>query len=152
MTAMMPIDAPWWWVPPRPEPPPDERVPPLIRGLLGAFLFEAGYLGMVDADGTIWEERWRSFGSRNAADLIRAAAQTALALEVLIGQRGTLALELIKRLANVAGIDDAQSVHDAVRDTLHVDDLPDRVLRDGLKRARQIIAREGRRNKLTRGS
>ena len=123
-------------------------MPPLLRGLLGAFLAEACYLGMVDPDGTVWESRRKHFGSRQAIDIIKAAAQADLALELLTGgQRGTLAHELTKRFADVAEINDGKGVHGATCGGFHASELPDLVLRDGLARARKIIAKEGLNNK-----
>ena len=119
-------------------------MPSLIRALLEAFLDDAGvFLVHVDSDGRIWEsangEQYEQL--RDPAFIMQAAVQADLALEALVGKRGTFGQETIERLANEAGIEDAKCFYDERCGILHETMTPE-VLRDALKRARSIIAKD----------
>ena len=119
-------------------------MPPLLRALLEAFLDDAGvFLVRVDSDGRIWEsangEQYEQL--RDPAFVIQAAVQADLALEALIGKRGTFGQETIERLANVAGIEDTESFYQERCRILHETVTPE-VLRDALKRARYMMAKD----------
>jgi hypothetical protein len=119
-------------------------MPPLLRALLEAFLDDAGVAFVrVGSDGRIWEsangEQYEQL--RHPAFVIQAAVQADLALEALIGKRGTFGQETIERLANVAGIEDTEGFYQERCRILHETVTPE-VLRDALKRARSIVAKD----------
>ena len=117
-------------------------MPPLIRALLEVFLDDAGvFLVRVDSDGRIWEDGEQL---SDPAFMMQAAIQADLALEAMTGERGRFGLETVERLANEAGIEDAKSFYDERCRTLH-DTITPEVLRDALKRARSMIAKDARR-------
>jgi hypothetical protein len=118
-------------------------MPPLIRALLEAFHEDAGAEEpRVDQSGRAF--MWVYNHEEPLCDpafIMQAAIQTDLALEALMGERGRFGLETVERLANEAGIEDAKSFYDERCRALH-DTVTPEVMRDALKRARSMIAKD----------
>jgi hypothetical protein len=117
-------------------------MPPLLRALLEAFLYDAGvFFVRVDSDGRIWESGYGDQYEelRDPAFIMQAAVQADLALEVLMGKRGTFGRDTIERFADVAGIEDTEGFYQERCRIVHEDVTPE-VLQDAMERARAILA------------